>query len=224
MTMRKTFTVFALLSAWAAAAPAAPADSSVPPEVLQAARLGLPAFLAALPPGSEPDYGFADSAETAQARLAAPYRLATLPPDALLSASTAPSVEALLTDTSLWYFPVLVNDSVRAVLVVDQTPAGWEAVSLGYAPLAAALDRLRRDWPESDGFHPRLVAVFQAREYLFSIPEHPAPNLTLLQSADTAARRAAPGPLQDLNSTLARLQPIVQRNLAEFSPPPGGAP
>ncbi len=208
-------------------APSPRAGPPVPPEITRAAVQGLPGFLSHIPPGEETDYGFASEDEARQAGLAPPFRLHAVTPAALQAWQPGEDASSLLSETDVWYFPITIDAAVRCILVVDRTSAGWEAVSLGYAPLAAALDGLMKDWPETEDLRPRLAVSFQAREYLFTVPGHPEPNLTPLRLAT-----GSPGPrtagatraLMDPASTVERLIPLVERNLAEYDPLEGGAP
>ena len=197
----------------------------IQPEITRAAAIGLPVFLSQVPPGEEPDYGFATAEEARRAQLGEPFRLHVVTPTALRTWQPGEDAATLLSETDMWYFPIAVDGVVRSILVVDRTPAGWEAVSLGYAPLAAALQDLMQN--ESKNGHPLLLAVsFQAREYLFTLPDHPEPNLTLLElSPPGPGRRAstAPRALQSPADAVARLLPAVEKNLAEFGSQTGGA-
>lgn len=226
-TLAQTLLLAALLATASPAARAAPkAPPQAPPEASLAAAEGLPRLLSHVQPGDESDFGFADAAETLEAQLLPPFLLHALAPDALRAWTPADPTSSLLSPTAMWYFPVAVRGSVRCVLVVDKTPSGWEAVSLGYAPLAASLDALLRAWPGTGDSRPVLAASFQAREYLFHVPSHPEPNLTILETAlPGTARRSPPPPraLQNPADVVARLLPAVEQNLAEFGPPNGGA-
>ena len=194
------------------------ADSIAPPEVLKAAKDGLPAFLSKIPAGEQSEYGF-DSKEgcAKESVLGKPFRLLTITPTSLDAYQLGNSVDSVLGETTLWYFPILAAGTIRSVLVVDKTAAGWEAVSLGYAPLAKALNDLNRDWPELAGFHPRLIAVFQARQFLFTIPEHASPNLTPLGVAGGPKNQDAIDykALCDPRVTLENLIPMVNQNRAQ---------
>jgi hypothetical protein len=209
-------TVILFFQAWAVFA----AGESPPAEVGRAAEAGLPRFLEKIPAGALADYGFNTVAEREQARLGAPFRLAVITPQTLLGYQAGDAFEALLTDTTLWYFPVAIDGAIRCLLVVDRMPAGWEAVSLGYVPLARALDALLRAWPESDGNRPRLVAVFQAREYLYTVPGQATPNLTPLTGASGGGAGSATAlsttDLTQADTTLRRLRPLVEQNLRDF--------
>lgn len=192
-----------------------------PAGVVRAAEAGLPALLGSIPADATADYGFAATPDLKRARLDAPFLLATIAPQALLAYRPGDDVGDLLTDTTLWYFPVMVDKSIRCLLVVDRTAAGWEAVSLGYVPLARALDGLLRARAASNGARPRLVAVFQAQEYLYTVPGAAAPTLTPLAAPGSGigGASAAASPQTPAATTLLRLQPLVEQNLSAFGAP-----
>lgn len=148
-----------------------------PPEVLKSAQAGLQSFLSRVPLEARGHYGFTPTDDLQQARLGTPFNLYTMTPQALLTSSADTSVTSLLSKTAMWYFPVMVHNEIRAILVVDQVDGQWQAVSLGYAELARALDRIGQRWPQAKGFHPQLIAVFQAKEYLVRVPEYSSNDL-----------------------------------------------
>ena len=185
-------------------------------EVAQAAARGLPEMLAKIPAGAWSDYGFADASEVAQAALDLPMALSTITPTALAHYKPGDPVGALLSDTTLWYVPIRVKESVRAVLVVDRMNGEWQVVSLGYAPLAAPLQALLAQWPASRGYHPQLIVVFQAQQYLFTVPELGADNLTRLSGVPglELGLKAGPAKIGRVDETVLALQPIVSENLS----------
>ena len=187
---------FMLLGAFAAALSAADA----PPEVSTAASNGLPVFLAKVPPAARPLYGFALDADFSQASLGAPLLLHTIKPSALASNQANGTVSSVVSETPLWFFPVMMGTEVKAMLVVDRQNNEWKAVSLGYAPLASEWNQVLSQWPAAKGFHPRLVAVFQAAQFYFTVPEVGDRNLTpLLGPGNTglSAKTLPPAPAQD---------------------------
>ena len=42
-------------------------------------------------------------------------------------------MSSILTVTDMWYFPVMIQNEIRCILVVDYMDGKWQAVSLGYA-------------------------------------------------------------------------------------------
>jgi hypothetical protein len=159
----------------------------VPPEVLDAASNGLPAFLASVPATTRESYGFPSDSDLTQARLGAPLLQYTVTPAALTNRARSTAVSSLITETPLWYFPIQMNGETKALLAVDHMSDGWKAVSLGYAPLAREWTLVARQWPASKGYHPRLVTVFQAKQHYFTVPEVDDRNLTLIAPPQAAA-------------------------------------
>jgi hypothetical protein len=180
-----------------------------PQEVMMAAEAGLPLFLSQIPPEARSDYGFTKNDALAQAYLGEPFNLYTIKPPALLGYQPGDSVPALLSKTSMWYFPVMIQDEVRAVLVVDQLDGKWQAVSLGYVNLAKQLQGVLQQWPRAKGFHPCLIAVFQAKQHLIMVPEADPNNLISLTPEKPGLEMKSAG------NVLERLKPIVQESLKE---------
>jgi hypothetical protein len=173
-------------------------------------------MLAQIPDGAWSEYGFADGAAVAKATLSAPMPIYTITPAALDGYKQGDPIGSLLSDTTLWYVPVRVEGPVRAVLVVDLLDGKWQAVSLGYVPLAGPLEVLLDQWPQSKGFHPKLVMVYQAQQYLFTIPELGEDNLTPLSGGQGAGSgfKAGPSKLRFVGETVSALKPVVADNLS----------
>ena len=156
-------------------------SAEVPPsEVAVAAEAGLVRFLAEIPPTELVNFGFAEGEATGPARIGDPWQLYTITPDALLSAREKTEVEDLITPTGLWYFPVILDGTSRVIINVDRMDGRWEAVAFGSAPLAGELEKISRQWPKAGGYTPKLVAVYQAAAYFFTVPEKSSRNLTPL--------------------------------------------
>jgi hypothetical protein len=196
---------------------------TVPAAVSTAAQAGLRAFLDRIPAGQRAEYGFAETDSLDQAELGDPWQLHALTPTALATCKGTTPVSAVISPTKLWYFPVLIASQPKALLVVDHTEAGWEAVSLGYARIAQDLALVREQWSTAKGHAPLFVASFQARQHFFTVPTVDAFNLTPLLPAEAgaggtpkgAARYAA---LDTLASVAKRLQPTVESNLRQGAP------
>ncbi|HTL59635.1 MAG TPA: hypothetical protein VL361_28450 [Candidatus Limnocylindrales bacterium] len=147
-------------------------------EVLEAAQSGLPFFLGQIPPGSKELYGFSANDDLSRARLGPGLQMHAITPRVLKQASAASNISSLLSETGMWFFPVLIESESKAMLVVDRVDSSWKAVSLGYAALGHELNDVLAQWPESKGFHPQLIAVFQAKQFYFAVPEMGDFNLT----------------------------------------------
>lgn len=177
-------------------------------DVLRAAETGLLPYLEKVPLDRIEQYGFVEGDVLQSATLGAPFLLHTITPEALERHLSGTPVAAMITPTSMWYFPVLIEGQARAVLVVDRLDDQWKAVSLGYAGLARELGMMSRQWPRSEGYDPVLIAVFQARQYLFTVPARGADNLTPLTPISKTRDDRYSG-LADASDVIAGLKPVV---------------
>jgi hypothetical protein len=184
------------------------APRAAPPEVVNAAREGLHPFLKRIPRDAMQDYGFAKDDPLDQCVLGRPFLVHTITPNAINKYQAGDTVGSIISRTNMWYFPVLLKGEVKAILVLDRIDNRWTAVSFGYAELAHKLSKLRKQWPKSKGYNPKLVAVFQAKEYLFTIPEKDSHNLTSFDFVKS--QRIPPGKVPDL-SRLERLPNVIER-------------
>ena len=191
------------------------ARGATPDDVARAAAEGLPGLLAQIPEGMGSEYGFADGREIAKAVPGRPMPVQAITPAALHAWKPGDAIGGLLSATTLWYVPVLAGGEVRAVLVVDWVEGGWQAVSLGYVPLAGPLGMLLEQWPESGGYHPQLVMVVQAQQYLFTVPELGGDNLTPLSGLSMGSRvKEGRAGLGRVDEAVAVLKPVVDAHLA----------
>ena len=189
---------------------------AVTDEVARAAEEGLPDMLGKIPLGSWNEYGFANGEELALATPGTPLSLSTITPAALNGYKPGDPVSSLLSETTLWYVPVWVEESLRAFLVVDRVEGQWKTVSFGYVPLAKPVEAMLAQWPASAGYHPRLILVFQAQQYLFTIPELGEDALIPLLGArgGGSGYKAAPSRVVTVDEMVSILQPIVASHLS----------
>ena len=219
MKMRGLFGV-SLLAACLFAFSSATAQQVPPADVQKAAEDGLQPFLQKIAPDEIDQYGFAPNDLVQNASLGSPFQVHQITPAAMAQFKPGATVSSLITPTKMWYFPVLVAGQARAILVVDWHENRWQAVSLGYAPLARELGAMGVKWNASQGFKPVLVVVFQARQYLFTVPEKDAFNLTPLTPRQQSKAGVAPagddyGVLASSADVVARLNPVVQKAVKE---------
>lgn len=156
-------------------------------------------------------YGFPQGSDLTQARLGEPFLLHQITPASLDSQRASQSVRALISPTTRWHFPVLLGTEARALLVVDRDGEGWKAVSLGYANLTGELNLIWKQWPASRGYHPQVVAMFRAKQHLFSVPENDDLNLTPIEAVPMQAR----SPKADTSQSGDRLRYSVLGHIAE---------
>ncbi|MCX6566133.1 MAG: hypothetical protein NTW38_06880 [Candidatus Aminicenantes bacterium] len=128
----------------------------------QAAAQGLKLFLNAIPEGREPALGFGDRAEFDLAYLGNPYEMYTIHPDRLASAEG--SGDKIILSLKQFRFPILCNGKIRALLNVAEVNSEMEAVGIGAANLASAIERIENSIPSSGGFSRRiLLRLYQLR-------------------------------------------------------------
>lgn len=192
------------------------ADSKPPEAVTAAAAQGLKPWLEKIPASDMPRFGLDPAAPLDSAVLGAPFLVHTISPAALRQYKAGTAVEALITPTKLWYFPVLIAGEPKLILVVDYMDDQWQAVSMGYPALAREWANVTQQWPESKGYHPVLIAVFQAKRHLFTVPEKGASNLTPLAPAGQAGETKSSAPYSSLGeaeAVIGDLIPIVESNI-----------
>ncbi len=206
---------------------ASPADTP-PPEAAAAAEAGLVRFLSEIPPEELVNFGFGEGETISGATIGNPWLLYTIRPNALLAASGGTDVGELITPTGLWFFPVILDGSARCILTVDVMDGKWEAVALGRSGLAGELEKISRQWPKAKGYSPKLVAVYQATAYFFTVPERDSRNLTPLNFDGVGFGGYQPKAFPeysgtaDLGDLLGQLKEAVSDNIADFSSPPEG--
>ncbi len=188
-----------------------------PQKATAVAKAELISFLNRIPPDAFEQFGFSKDDELSQCYLGKPYQLHTISPSSLSKYQPGDKLNSITAKTKMWYFPVMLGDEAKAILVIDQVDNRWEAVSLGYAGLARKLFGMRRQWPRSKGYNPQLIAVFQAREYLFTIPEKDSYNLTSLKPNNSGRIPSKTEKnhfkLDKLSNAIERLRPLVHKNI-----------
>jgi len=195
-----------------------------PPEVEAAAEAGLARFLAEIPPAELVKLGFPAGEDPAGAAVGEPWLLYTITPAALRSAGAETEVESLVTPTGLWFFPVILSGAPRCVITVARMDGEWEAVEIGKAGLAGELGKISSRWPKASGYSPKLVAVYQAVAYFFTVPELDPGNLTPLtfDGVGFGGWRQQAGPAYsataELADLLAPLQKAVEANISASGP------
>lgn len=147
-----------------------------------------------------------------------PLNLDTIIPEDLIEYQENTPVTAILSRTNLWYFPVMLKNEAKTILVVDQIEGEWQAVSLGNTNLAKTLVAITQHWQASEGFNPKLIAVFQANQYLLAVPEVNTKGLISLSTSATDKERvrenSADGMVMENSfEVIKRLKSIVSDNI-----------
>jgi hypothetical protein len=98
----------------------------VPSEILEAAETGLPFFLGQIPPGSKESYGFSPGDDLSQAKLGGALRMHTITPAGLEKSAPSGTVSSIVSETSMWCFPILVEGEPKSIFVVDRSGETWK--------------------------------------------------------------------------------------------------
>lgn len=179
------------------------------------ARNGIKTYWKHIPHEMKNKYGFEITESIDNVYLEEPLNLYKITPIAIENYQQGDSVKSLLSMTNLWYFPLSVNNIIRSILVIDKIENEFKAVSIGYANLARAINTLKNKWTSSTGYRFKLVVVYQAKSFLYTIPELNNYNLTLIELTDAsllenAADVSDKTNLENLSITIWNLMSIIQ--------------
>lgn len=136
--------------------------NDAPKEVQEAAIQGLIPFLHAIPENELALYNFSNKEEFNYASLGKPLRVYTIKPEEIINYEGNKSILEIVSATSVWLFPVVVNNEFRTLLTVDLIDNSWEATAIGSSGLAEQLSYMYKKWPSSEGYKHIFVRVFQA--------------------------------------------------------------
>lgn len=206
------------------------AQQDVPQEVIKAAEEGLPYYLEIISKKNAPEglsplpptpgsaglslkviHGFEEDDPLDQAYLGEPFQYYVLAPDSVLNYTRNSDVGSLLSQTDMWYFPVMIGEKVRSILIVDRMNGVWEAVALGKAVLSRELGKIRKQWPTESGYSPLLIASQQAHEFLFTVPQYDSKNLTIISLQPGKEGEGKDySKLEDSGDVIEALQPIIE--------------
>jgi hypothetical protein len=187
----------------------------VPQEVVEKANEDVYMAFAFLPIGKETlkEWGCSDGRVSACASLGKPFRLYRITPDAFSGYYKGNNVNSLVSSTDTWYFPVIIKDTIRLVLVASKQMLadGTSVVSVARPPingvdLAKELDRVVRQWPKSEGYDPMLIEAMPG-EYLFTVPKKGPHNLTPMATLPYMQKRADYSLLDTIESYMVRPVP-----------------
>jgi hypothetical protein len=118
-----------------------------------------------------------------------------------------------------WYVPLYVRGAMAQTVMVISDRFGekekWSAGMCDYGQLAKMWSRIKEAWPESKGFHPKLVWILQPMDGIvcFCIPEKGPDNLTIIGSLYLKFKPLKDGvSYTELSSSKETIQGIKARN------------
>jgi hypothetical protein len=192
---------------------------TAPPEAIAAAEAGLMPFLELITPEDMINFGLSPGDNISDAVLGAPFQLYTITPAKLLNAEDGTPVGSLTSPTGSWLFPIVLDGKSRAILTVERMDGEWQAVTMGRSGLAGEMEKLNGQWPKAKGYEPKLIAIYQAASYFFTIPEKDSENFTplIFNGEGFGGYRQATGPeyssTAPLSSMLGPLKETVEENI-----------
>jgi len=149
-------------------------------EVSQVAAAKLPYYIKRLPQDMLKEMGVKSVTQLDDTTLGKPCPLYSITPLTLKNYNLTNSVNDILRPTSMWYIPVFQNERPIAMLIVDKVNNKWKAVSFGHFTLASAWNKVIQQWPD-EKFGTKLIVMYQAKTYLFSLSKKAELNLTPLK-------------------------------------------
>ncbi|HBA85458.1 MAG TPA: hypothetical protein DCZ95_15335 [Verrucomicrobia bacterium] len=159
--------------------PWAAAWSAENPEIpYAAAQTGLNRYLAAMPPAETALYGVPAGTGRTAITLGEPFQVFVPSPSTLTQWTPTTPINGLWEETTAWWFPILVQGEMTALLIVDRMDSEWRAVSFGRAEMAKAIGQVEKQWAGNPNGRPQWIMIPQAAQLLYHIPGQAPDNLT----------------------------------------------
>ena len=183
------------------------AQSAAPPDVLKAANDGFTTFLmSAVTEDTKTIIGFSANDDLSAAVLGTPFKLYVLPDDSVINYNGKAALHSIVVESDMWYFPIMINDTVKMMLYVGTKGGAWRRAGLGSAGLARELQCLMTQYSPEKGYTPLLVQQRNTGSYFFNIPQVDAYNLTEAFSGPAHADPRRYAALKELKTTITELQ------------------
>lgn len=153
--------------------------TTVPSEVIQTATDDFSQYLKnAVPDNVKTLLGFDVNDNLSKATLGTPFQLYNLSADSIRNYKDNTPIRSIITESLMWYFPVMIDNTVKMVMYVGKKDSVWMRAGLGSAGLAKHLQDITTRWSPTKGYTPILIHQFDIGAYLFSIPQVDNFNLT----------------------------------------------
>ncbi len=154
-------------------------STTVPTEVLRAATDNFSQYLTNVVPDDGKTFlGFDAKDNLSKATLGTPFQLYNLSADSIRNYRENAPIRSIITESEMWYFPIMIDNTVKMVLYVGKKDNVWMRAGLGSAGLARHLQDITIRWSPAEGYTPILIRQFDIGAYFFSIPQVDKFNLT----------------------------------------------
>jgi len=177
-----------------------------------AAAQGL-AILRAMSSDDSRELGFASSAEAARATVGAPLPVYSVELAALRDFKPGNDAGALLKAVPAFFYPVLLDGTVRSGVRVENNGSGWDTTRIGNAGLATAVARARLALPKPDDPDTALVQVLALN--LVFVGQRSSGDWLLAPVIDDASVKLKVGSAERAADVLARLAPLAAQHTGD---------
>ncbi|OGJ87994.1 MAG: hypothetical protein A2268_05115 [Candidatus Raymondbacteria bacterium RifOxyA12_full_50_37] len=131
-------------------------------------------FIRAIPLNDAELYGFKDKGEFDSVYLGEPIYLYAIDENKLQKIKTN-KIDSVIIISDEIIFPVLSKGEYKSVLTIKKIDGQWKAISFGSRHLAIELKKIRDCWV---GHGVKIIKLYKANKYYFTIPELGGSNLT----------------------------------------------
>ena len=150
-----------------------------PAGAIQAANENFTRFLTnAVTEETKTMVGFDAEDDLSKAVLGNPFRIFRLPADSIRNYNGVSPLRAIVNESDMWYFPIIIDKKIKMMLYVGKKDGNWMRAGLGSAGLSKQMQEITSQWSSSAGFTPMIVQQQNVGAYFYSIPQVDDYNLT----------------------------------------------
>ena len=153
--------------------------NSISEEVYKVADSKISYYINRLSPDMLKEISIESVSQLDNVTLGTPCLLYSITPSSLENYSFTNTINDILTPTTMWYIPVLNDKKPIAMLIVDKVDKEWKTVSFGHYNLASEWNKITKQFSKENS-DIKLIVMYQAKSYLFSLANGTKQNLTPL--------------------------------------------
>jgi hypothetical protein len=169
-------------------------------------------YLEKIPVKLLPNYNLLNSRDFPNVIISEPYNLSNLNLEKLMDFNmNTDTLESILDQTEMWYFPVEFKGEYIAILILDNMNGKWKAVSFGYANLAKELFRIENVERTRKNQSISLIVNYKLKKYFFHISdENNGRNLTEIVFSNNQVEVLSDyNKLTNLDDTIEKMQRLL---------------
>ena len=157
------------------------------------------------------ELGFDSADQVSKATLGSPLRVFVVKVDQLRDYQAEKDANSLLNESPQMYYPVTVDSSARASIVVEQVDGKWRSASFGNAGLAKQMATMERaSTTDTNAAAPPIMVQIPALGVYFLGRRNADNNLSLMSVAANDALGFKAGAAEPAEQVFARLAAIVR--------------